>query len=104
MSSARTLSGDALGVELAEPESDIVADLLEVMGGDAGLWWETAAERLAAHFPMRHADANAESVSAACRKRQPVPVPSGDVRWPPGRTGTNRKGCKKADLLAAARP
>ena len=101
---AHTLSGDALGVDLAEPESDIVADLLEVMGGDAGLWWETAAERLAAHFPMRHADANAESVSAACRKRQPVPVPSGDVRWPPGRTGTNRKGCKKSDLLAAARP
>ena len=33
---ARTLSGDALGVEVDEPESDIVADLLEVMGGDAG--------------------------------------------------------------------
>ena len=48
---ARTLSGDALGVEVAEPESDIVADLLEVMGGDAGLWWETAAERLAGPLP-----------------------------------------------------
>ena len=98
---ARTLSGDALGVELAEPESDIAADLLEVMGGDAGLWWETAAERLAETFPMRHADATAESISAAARARG---VPSGDVRWPPGRTGTNRKGCKKADLAAAARP
>jgi hypothetical protein len=97
---ARTLSGDALGVELAEAESDIVADLLEVMGSDSGLWWETAAERLAAHFPMRHADATAESVSAAVRARG---VPSTDVRWPPSRTGTNRKGCKKADLLAAAR-
>ena len=98
---ARTLSGDALGVELDDDGSDIVADLLEVMGGDAGLWWETAAERLAAHFPMRHADANAESVSAAARARG---ITSGDVRWPPGRTGTNRKGCKKADLVAAARP
>ena len=98
---ARTLSGDALGVEPDEPESDIAADLLEVMGGDAGLWWETAAERLAAQFPMRHADANAESVSAAARARG---VPSADVRWPPGRAGTNRKGCKKADLAAAARP
>jgi hypothetical protein len=97
---ARTLSGDALGVEIAEPESDIVADLLLVMGSDSGLWWETAAERLAEHFPMRHADANAESVSAAARARG---VTSGDVRWPPGRTGTNRKGCKKADLAAAAR-
>ena len=29
---ARTLSGDALGVELDEPESDIVADLLDVIG------------------------------------------------------------------------
>ena len=98
---ARTLSGDALGVDIAEPESDIARDLLDVMGSDSGLWWETAAERLAAHFPMRHADATAESVSAAARARG---VPSTDVRWPPGRTGTNRKGCKKADLTAAARP
>jgi len=98
---ARTLSGDALGVEVAEPGSDIVADLLEVMGGDSALWWETAAERLDAHFPMRHADATAESVSAAARARG---VPSTDVRWPAGRTGTNRKGCKKPDLAAAARP
>ena len=98
---ARTLSGDALGVELDEPESDIAADLLEVIGGDSGLWWETAAERLSAMFPMRHADATAESVSAAARARG---VPSTDVRWPPGRTGTNRKGCRKADLAAAVRP
>jgi hypothetical protein len=95
---ARTLSGDALGVELDEPESDIVADLLEVMAPDTGLWWETAAARLEARFPMRHADATAESVSAAARARG---IPSTDVRWPPGRSGTNRKGCKKADLTAA---
>lgn len=98
---AGTLSGDAASAVPDEAGSDIVADLLEVIGGDSGLWWETAAERLAEHFPMRHADANAESVSAAARARG---VPSGDVRWPPGRTGTNRKGCKKADLAAAARP
>jgi len=97
----RTLSGFAAGVEVDEPESDIVADLLEVLGGDDGLWWETAAERLAGRFPMRHADATAESVSAAARKRG---VPSTDVRWPPGRTGTNRKGCKRAGLESAARP
>jgi DNA segregation ATPase FtsK/SpoIIIE, S-DNA-T family len=97
----RTLSGDALGVEADEPESDIVADLLDVIGADSGLWWETAAERLEARFPMRHADATAESVSAAARGRG---VPSTDVRWPPGRSGTNRKGCKKADLAAVRRP
>jgi len=97
----RTLSGDALGVEVDEPESDIVADLLKVMRGDSGLWWETAAERLEAEFPMRHADATGESISAAARARG---IPSTDVRWPPTRDGKNRKGCKKADLERAARP
>ena len=97
----RTLSGDALGVQVDDPESDVVADLLSVMDGDAGLWWETAAERLDAKFPMRHADATAESVSAAARARG---IASTDVRWPPGRSGTNRKGCKKTDLARAARP
>jgi DNA segregation ATPase FtsK/SpoIIIE, S-DNA-T family len=98
---AKTLSGAALGVEIDEPESDVVADLLSVMDGDAGLWWETAAERLAVRIPARHADVTAESVSAAARARG---IPSTDVRWPPGRAGTNRKGAKKADLAAAARP
>ena len=98
---ARTLSGDALGVEVDEPESDIVADLLMVMDGDAGLWWETAAERLAARWPMRHADATAESVSAAARARG---VASVDVRWPPGRDGVRRRGCRKADLEGSSRP
>jgi DNA segregation ATPase FtsK/SpoIIIE, S-DNA-T family len=97
---ARTTSGDALGVALDDAESDIVADLLDVMGGDSGLWWETAAERLEGRFPMRHGDATGESVSAAARARG---VPSTDVRWPPGSDGKNRKGCRKADLERAAR-
>jgi DNA segregation ATPase FtsK/SpoIIIE, S-DNA-T family len=98
---AHTLSGDALGVDADDAGSDIVADLREAMGADTALWWETAAERLAGQFPMRHADVTAESVSAAARARG---IPSTDVRWPPGRTGTNRKGCRKADLDGAARP
>jgi hypothetical protein len=97
---ARTLTGAAVAEELAVDASDIAADLLAVMGTDSGLWWETAAERLAEHFAMRHADANAESVSAACRARGIV---SADVRWPPGRTGTNKKGCKRTSLQSAAR-
>jgi hypothetical protein len=88
---AGTLSGDSLGVELDEPGSDIVADLLKVIGGDPGLWWEAAAERLAGQFPMRHADATAESVSAACRARG---VPSVDVKA----GGRVLKGCRKAAL------
>jgi DNA segregation ATPase FtsK/SpoIIIE, S-DNA-T family len=94
---AKTLSGDALGVEPDEPESDIVADLLAVIGGDPGLWWEAAAERLAGQFPMRHADATAESVSAACRGRG---VPSVDVKV----GGRVLKGCRKAALEHVPRP
>ena len=88
---AKTLSGDALGIEIEEPDSDIVADLFAVIGGDPGIWWEAAAERLAAEFPMRHADANAESVSAACRARG---VPSVDVKV----GGRVLKGCRKSEL------
>jgi hypothetical protein len=88
---ARTLSGHALGVQVDEPESDIVTDLLAVIGGDPGLWWEAAAERLAGEFPQRHADATAESVSAAARARG---VPSVDVRV----GGRALKGCRKRDL------
>jgi hypothetical protein len=91
---ARTLSGYALGVQVDEPESDIVADLLEAVGGDPGMWWEAAAERLAGRWPMRHADATAESVSAAARARG---VPSVDVKA----GGRVKKGCRKADLNAA---
>ena len=94
---AKTLSGDALGIQIDEPESDIVADLLKVIGGDAGLWWEAAAERLAAEFPMRHADTNAESVSAACRARG---VQSVDVKV----GGRVLKGCRKAALEHVLRP
>jgi DNA segregation ATPase FtsK/SpoIIIE, S-DNA-T family len=93
---ARTLSGDALGVEVDDPESDVVSDLLAVIGGDPGLWWEAAAERLAAEFPMRHADVTAESVSAACRGRG---VPSVDVKV----GGRVLKGCRKAALEHALR-
>lgn len=88
---ARTLSGYALSVEPDEPDSDIVADLLEVIGGDPGMWWEAAAERLAGRFPQRHADATAESASAAARARG---IPSVDVRV----GGRALKGCRKRDL------
>lgn len=93
---ARTLSGDALGVDVDDGPSDIIADLLEVIGGDPGLWWEAAAERLAGHFPDRHADATAESVSAAARARG---VPSVNVNV----GGRVLKGCRKDALERAAR-
>jgi DNA segregation ATPase FtsK/SpoIIIE, S-DNA-T family len=96
----RTLSGDALGVEVDEPESDIVADLTEVFGADPGLWWEVAAERLAGRFPMRYADATGDSVRSSCASRG---VPSVDVRMPPTRDGEKHRGCRKVDVEGADR-
>jgi S-DNA-T family DNA segregation ATPase FtsK/SpoIIIE len=97
---ARTLSGYALGVEVDEPESDIVADLLEVFGADSGLWWEVAAERLIGRYPMRYADATGDSVRSSCASRG---VPTVDVRMPPTRDGEKHRGCRKADLGGAGR-
>jgi DNA segregation ATPase FtsK/SpoIIIE, S-DNA-T family len=97
---ARTLSGDALGVQPGDPESDIVADLIEVFGADPGLWWEVAAERLAGRFPMRYADATGDSVRSSCTSRG---VPSVDVRMPPTRDGEKHRGCRRADLDGADR-
>jgi DNA segregation ATPase FtsK/SpoIIIE, S-DNA-T family len=97
---AKTLSGDALGVDIAADDSDIVADLLEVFGADPGLWWEVAAERLAAHLPSRYADATGDSVRSSCAARG---VPSVDVRMPPTRDGEKHRGCRKADLDGADR-
>jgi len=98
---AGTLDGDAAGLVIDADESDIVADLAEVFGGDPGLWWEVAAERLAASFPDRYADATGDSVRSSCAKRG---VPTSDVRMPPTRDGIKRRGVKRADLGGSARP
>ena len=109
---ARTLSGDALGVEVDEPESDIVADLLDVMGGDAGLWWETAAERLAGAVPDaargRHGRVgqrrgagprrpeHRRPVAARPRRHQPQGMPEGR----PSRRGDGRESRGTCAALA----
>lgn len=95
-----TLSGDAAGLVLEVDESDIVADLAEVFGGDPGLWWDVAAERLAGSFPDRYADATGDSVRSSCARRG---ISSVDVRMPPGRDGTKKRGIRKADLDGAGR-
>ena len=92
---AGTLDGDAAGLVLDADESDIVADLAEVFGGDPGLWWEVAAERLAGSFPDRYSDATGDSVRSSCARRG---VSSVDVRMPPGRDGTKKRGVRRADL------
>jgi hypothetical protein len=95
---AGTIAGYAAGAEIEADASDILADALDVFGTDKGVHWDVLAERLARQFPQRYADATAESVSAACRARS---VPSVDVRYPSGRTGAVRKGCRRADVEAA---
>ena len=96
----RTLSGDALGVDVDPGDSDIISDLEEVFGADQGLWWEVAAERLASHFKSRYADITGEGLRSSCGARG---VPSVDVRMPPTRDGIKHRGCKKADLGGADR-
>ena len=95
---AGTITGYAAGVESDAAAADILADARAVFGTDNGLHWDVLASRLARQFPQRYADATAESVSAACRARG---VPSADVRFPAGRAGAVRKGCRRGDLEAA---
>jgi S-DNA-T family DNA segregation ATPase FtsK/SpoIIIE len=94
---AGTLSGMAAGESTGAAARDVLADLLAVFGGDAGLHWAEAAARLAGRFPDRWADASPESVSAQCRA---LGVPSVDVK----RAGRTAKGCRRADAETAARP
>jgi hypothetical protein len=98
---AGTLSGMALGQDPLADVSDIIADVLAVLGTDNGLWWETAAERLAGRYPDRHSDATGEGIRSACAARR---VPSVDIRETPGASSPKRKGCRRDHLEAAARP
>jgi hypothetical protein len=96
---AGTIAGYAAGVESDTTASDILADARQVFGSDNGLHWDVLAERLAQTYPQRYADATAESVSAACRARG---VSSVNVRYPAGRSGSVRKGCRRADFEDAS--
>jgi S-DNA-T family DNA segregation ATPase FtsK/SpoIIIE len=96
---AGTIAGFAAGQDTGLPARDVLADVLAVFGADSGLHWAVLAERLAAHFPDRWADATAEAVSAQCRD---LNVPSVDVRYPSSRAGRVRVGCRRADVETAA--
>lgn len=82
----------------ADPERDVLADVLAALDPDPGLHWEILAQRLAERWPDRWADVTGDAISAQCRK---LGVPSVDVRYPTGRSGTVRKGCRR-DLAAEA--
>jgi hypothetical protein len=90
---AGTLSGMALGQQTPEVR-DVLADVLAVLGSDPGLHWNVLAERLAARFPDRWADATGDAVSAQCRGLR---VPSVGVKV----SGLTLKGCRRSDVEAA---
>ena len=92
---AGTLSGMAAGLEVATEDRDVLADVLQVFGGDTGLQWQVLAERLNTAIPDRWTDTTGEAVSAECRARG---VPSVDVKM----FGRALKGCRRADVLKAA--
>jgi DNA segregation ATPase FtsK/SpoIIIE, S-DNA-T family len=91
---AGTLSGMAAG-EDAPAARDVLGDVLAVLGSDPGVHWQVLADRLAARFPDRWADASADSVSAQCRA---LGVPSVVVKA----GGQSLRGCRLEDIQRAA--
>jgi S-DNA-T family DNA segregation ATPase FtsK/SpoIIIE len=92
---AGTLSGFALGEDLAESDRDFLADVLSVFGpGEANLWCETIAARLAGQLPGAYEAITQEAVASQLRAKR-VTVKS--VR----ETGkSTRSGCVQADVEA----
>jgi hypothetical protein len=96
---AGTLDGYAAGLEMETSARDALKDALAVFGTDTQLHWELLTARLARMFPEAWGDATPEAVSAQIRGRG---VRSADVRYPPGRLGTVKKGCYRAEVQTAA--
>ena len=92
---AGTLSGVALGQDDTTPQRDVLADVLEMLGGATGMHWQALADQLAARFPERWQDTTADAVSAECRARG---VPSVLVKA----EGRSARGCRAADVEQAA--
>jgi DNA segregation ATPase FtsK/SpoIIIE, S-DNA-T family len=87
---AGTITGHAAGAE-DDAARDVLADVLAVLGSDAGLQWADLAGRLASRFPARWEGATADAVAAECRARD---VPSVNVKA----AGQVRKGCRRTDV------
>jgi hypothetical protein len=92
---AGTLTGMAAGVTVDKPVRDVLGDVLAVMGDRPGLHWQPLAEKLAARFPDRYADATGDSLSADLRA---LGVPSVPVKV----MGQTLRGCRKEDVSRAA--
>lgn len=89
-----TLTGQAVGEELAREVRDVLADALAVFLGDRALPWKVLAGRMVEHAPEHYADLTADAISAQLRA---LGVPSVNVKW----DGSVPKGAKAADIQAA---
>jgi S-DNA-T family DNA segregation ATPase FtsK/SpoIIIE len=96
----RERAGTLPAAASAEPERDVLADVLAVFGEDPGLHWEVLAERLAGRWPDRWAGIAKDAISAQCRE---LGVPPGvDVRYPKDRSGKVLKGCYRDQVAEVA--
>jgi hypothetical protein len=80
----------------ARRRPNVLDDVLSVFGDDKGMHWQMVAEWLAAQFPDRWTEVTASVISAQCRA---LGIPSADVRYPAGRRGANRRGCRRTDVI-----
>jgi hypothetical protein len=86
-----TLTGQAVGEDIARQVRDVLADVLEVFGVSHRLPWQVLAGRLAETMPEHYADTTADSISAQLRA---LGVPSENVKW----DGRVLKGAKVDDI------
>jgi S-DNA-T family DNA segregation ATPase FtsK/SpoIIIE len=93
---AGVLSGHALGESPDGEARSFAADVLTIFGDAPRLHTATITARLRAHLPGTYADITQEAVASQLRT---LGVPVKDVREP---GGTNRKGCERAAVQAAA--
>lgn len=89
-----TLTGQAVGEEIARQVRDVLADALAVFSGSRTLPWQILAGRLVEHAPEHYGDITADAISAQLRA---LGVPSVNVKW----DGAVLKGAKADDIHTA---
>ncbi|MFL6126317.1 hypothetical protein [Actinophytocola sp.] len=89
-----TLTGQAVGEDIAREVRDVLADAHAVFGTSGRLPWQILAGRMIEHAPEHYADLTADAISAQLRA---LGVPSVNVKW----DGSVLKGAKADDIQAA---
>jgi hypothetical protein len=89
-----TLTGQAVGENIARQVRDVLADAHAVFNGSSRLPWQILAVRLVEHAPEHYADLTADAISAQLRA---LGVPSVNVKW----DGQVLKGAKTDDIRTA---